>query len=147
MNPKQMKRNDMAQLAAGEVPEYTAREKKRRLAAVVKHWAYLGKTFIPHPDFYVGHPAAPKGLKAFWLNGTYSVQIYDAPGGMTHLMVRRHDEGKDFPWYDLQGIKNEFCGTERVGVEVFPPVSKLVDDANLRHLWVYPEGHTLGFGL
>ena len=36
---------------------------------------------------------------------------------------------------------------ERVGVEVFPAESKLVDDANLRHLWVYPAGHQLGFGL
>jgi hypothetical protein len=64
-----------------------------------------------------------------------------------HLIIRRHDGGVDFPWAHLQRIKDELLGAERVAVEVFPPRSQLVDDANCRHLWVLPDGFALPFGL
>jgi hypothetical protein len=50
-------------------------------------------------------------------------------------------------WADMQRIKNELVGPERVAVEVFPPVSELVDQANIAHLWVLPEGFALPFSL
>ena len=36
---------------------------------------------------------------------------------------------------------------DRVAVEVYPPESQLVDDADLYHLWVLPAGFELPFGL
>lgn len=89
-------------------------------------------------------------LKRACLNQVYGIQFFEresAWGTIDHLLLRRHDEGLIFPWAELQRIKDELCGPERVAVEVFPPQSHLVDDANCRHLWVLPEGFALPFGL
>lgn len=89
-------------------------------------------------------------LKRACLNNVYSVQFFERDsiwGLIDHLLLRRHDEGLAFPWADLQRIKDELCGPERVAVEVFPPQAQLVDDANCRHLWVLPIGFVLPFGL
>ena len=90
------------------------------------------------------------GLTKACLNLVYSVQFFERDstwGTIDHLLLRRHDGGLIFPWSDLQRIKDELCGAERVAVEVFPLRSQLVDDANCRHLWVLPEGFHLPFGL
>ena len=90
------------------------------------------------------------GMKRACLNNVYSVQFFvrtSAWGPIDHLIIRRHDEQLHIPWSEMQRLKDELCGPERVAVEVFPPVSQLVDDANLRHLWVLPEGFALPFGL
>lgn len=88
-----------------------------------------------HPN-----PAAVGG----WLNGTYSVQLFQHPTheGIDHLVVRRHDTGTEIPWPDLQAIKDRLAanGDLRWAVEVFPPRLALVDNRNLRHIWVMPQG-------
>jgi hypothetical protein len=90
-----------------------------------------------HPN-----PAAVGG----WLNATYSVQLYRHPThpGADHLLVRRHDEGTEIPWADLQAIKDRLAtdGQLRWAVEVFPHRQALVDNCNLRHVWVMPKGWT-----
>jgi hypothetical protein len=89
-----------------------------------------------HPN-----PAAVGG----WLNATYSVQLFQHPTrpGIDHLCVRRHDEGTEIPWTDLQAIKDRllFDGQLRWALEVFPPRLAVVDNCNLRHLWVMPRGY------
>lgn len=80
-----------------------------------------------------------------WLNNTYSVQLFQHPThpGIDHLCVRRHDEGTDIPWADMQRLKDRIAdnGPERWGVEVFPPLPKLIDNCNLRHIWIMPLGY------
>lgn len=81
------------------------------------------------------------------LNELFSVQYSTEEtewGAVEHLWIRRHD-GKPLIWREMQRIKNELMGVERVAVEVYPPVSMLVDDADMYHLWVLPEGFTLPF--
>lgn len=68
-------------------------------------------------------------------------------GEITHLWVQRHDEGTGVTWSDLQRIKDEIVGSERVGLQVYPPQSELIDQANMYHVWVLPEGFALPFGL
>lgn len=79
-----------------------------------------------------------------WLNQTYSVQLlrHDSHPGVDHLLVRRHDEGLEFPWAHLQRIKDRFAedGQFRWAMEAFPPTLAVVDNANLRHVWVMPKG-------
>lgn len=74
----------------------------------------------------------------------YVVQLlhHDTHPGIDHLLVRRGDEGTDFPWSDLQEIKDRLLrdGQLRWAVECFPPTLAVVDNANLRHLWVMPKG-------
>ncbi|MGL5922147.1 DUF7694 domain-containing protein [Chroococcidiopsis sp.] len=96
------------------------------------------------------HEKAPHDLLKACLNNVYSVQFfqkYTAWGIINHLMVRRHDAKPIRSWSDMQRIKNELIGSDRVGVEVYPSVTDVVDDANIYHLWVLPAGYTLPFGL
>lgn len=84
------------------------------------------------------------------LNNRYSIQLSDEAtdwGLVLHLWVRRHDGEMVRSWSDLQRIKNEIAGPSRVALEVFPPADELVDEANMAHLWVLPEGFDLPFGL
>lgn len=50
-------------------------------------------------------------------------------------------------WAAKQRIKNELMGSGAIAVEVFPPESELVDQADAYHLWVLPEGTRLPFGV
>jgi hypothetical protein len=78
-----------------------------------------------------------------WLNQTYSVQKieHETHPGIVHLLLRRHNDGTEFPWRDLQKIKDRFGGQDRWAVEMFPPLAAVVDNHNLRHLWVMPAGY------
>ena len=79
-------------------------------------------------------------------NSMYIVQIHKQ-GEYRLAMIRRNDESVDVTWADKQRIKNELFGAERIAVEVFPAVSELIDDANIYHLWILPEGMKLPFRL
>lgn len=90
------------------------------------------------------------GLLRAWTNNVYSVQLYlcvSEWGPIDHLMIKRHDDAASRSWADMQRIKNELFGPERVAVEVYPPVSELVDQANMYHLWILPVGFRLPFRL
>lgn len=83
---------------------------------------------------------------AVWANSRYVVFVVPEPsvwGEITRLMIRRHDAEPVHSWTDLQRIKNELCGPERVAIEVYPRESELIDDCNLYHLWVLPTGFDL----
>jgi hypothetical protein len=85
-----------------------------------------------------------------YVNNRYTVQISTvatAIGEVMHLWIRHHTGEMPRAWSDLQRIKNEIAGNERAAVEVFPPVSELVDSANMAHLWVYPEDFVIPFRL
>jgi len=90
-----------------------------------------------------------RNLQTAYLNDFYSVQVYHVEtdwGQVTHAIVREHEE-REPPWRDLQRIKNELFGSERVAVQVYPRVTEVVDQANLYHLWLLPVGMSLPFGL
>jgi len=86
-----------------------------------------------------------------WINNLYMVfrcrdEITEW-GIVSRIMVRRNDGGTNVPWADMQRVKNEIMGQERLAIQIFPPESDLVDDANIYHLWVMPDGFTMPFGL
>lgn len=98
----------------------------------------------------VDHPMAVPGLRKACLNAVYSVQFFQHEtdwGIVDHLMIRRHDEQPVRSWADVYRIKNELVGLERVGIEIYPADSTLIDDANIYHLWVLPKGMVVPFGL
>jgi hypothetical protein len=96
-------------------------------------------------------------IQSLHRNSFYVVQVYEFASSeytvgfermtMLHLIIRRIDGAAIHKWRDLQRIKNEIVGPDRVAVEVYPPEEQLVDQANLTHLWVYPPGYELPFGL
>lgn len=89
-------------------------------------------------------------MKRFVANERYSVQFFEQSsrwGKITHLLIRRHDQGKGLPWAHKQRIKNELVGEDRTAVEVFPSAKNLIDDADVYHLWVLPPDFDLPFGI
>lgn len=89
-----------------------------------------------------------RSASAVFVNNRYVVQIYLRStewGEIEHLAIRRNDAEMVRSWSDMQRIKNELCGAERVGLEVFPAESDLVDEANMAHVWVLPSGFSLPF--
>lgn len=84
-----------------------------------------------------------------WRNNVYAVQVYArARSGRRpamQLAICRHDGAEVRGWSDLQRIKNELCGPEVAAVEIYPPASELVDEANMRHLFVLPVGEPAPF--
>jgi hypothetical protein len=92
----------------------------------------------------------PSGCDAVWKNSAYVMFRYVHEtdiGRIERLLVRRNDAQPVRSWADLQRIKDELIGPERTAVEVYPPASELVDDANCYHLWALPPGAALPFSL
>lgn len=59
---------------------------------------------------------------------------------VTWLSIRRDDRGPlSRDWRDLQRIKNQLVDPESDAVEIYPAESRLVDQANQFHLWVFPK--------
>jgi len=90
-----------------------------------------------------------------WINDQYQVAIHrNTPNHshnlneikIDHVSIKRLDKEPIHDWRDLQEIKNQLCGPEREGLEIYPAESRLVDTANQYHLWVLPEGLTVPVG-
>lgn len=65
-----------------------------------------------------------------------------------HLRVWREDGMDGISWDELQAMKNLVAGEDETCIEVFPPAGEVVNDANIRHLWVVskiPEGCDLAW--
>lgn len=94
---------------------------------------------------FIGMQAlAPKGLKKLYKNNIYTVQVIEKDG-MTRALIRRNDETTKVSWKDKQRIKNELFGEEVTAIEVFPPQSRLVDEANIYWLWILPADSKYSF--
>lgn len=79
-----------------------------------------------------------------WINDIYQVaenEVTDDTGAKwIWLSIKRRDKKTVHDWRHLQRIKNELVGYEREAIEIYPPDSQLVDEANQYHLWVMPAG-------
>jgi hypothetical protein len=64
---------------------------------------------------------------------------------MIHLSIKRNDKKPIREWRDLLRIKNTLVGEEVEAVELFPAMSRLIDEANQYHLWCIPN-YTFPFG-
>lgn len=107
---------------------------------------------------WIGKPS-PKSLRRgtgwfgeldkVWVDGEYAVMsrpLQTEWGEVTHACIRNVDN-TDIPWAEKQRIKNELFGVDRIAVEVFPAETQLVDEANMYHIWILPEGFKMPFTL
>tara|TARA_Y100000114_G_scaffold126458_1_gene122861 strand:- start:7661 stop:8089 length:429 start_codon:yes stop_codon:yes gene_type:complete len=89
-----------------------------------------------------------------WTNDLYQVFVYKGdkvPHGMGHLeitwlSIKRNDRNPIHDWRDLQSIKNQVTNREFDAIEIYPRESRLVDEANQFHLWVFTGGDFLPIG-
>lgn len=77
--------------------------------------------------------------KDVYLNDTYQVAVDYLDDALTHLSIKRIDKEPIHDWRDLQQIKNELCGPEFEGIELYPAESRKVDTANQYHIWVMTQ--------
>lgn len=60
--------------------------------------------------------------------------------GDGHLKVWRDDDGDGITWDELHAVKVEVFGPDTWCVEHYPSADELVNEVNMRHLWlVGPE--------
>ncbi|MEE9386106.1 MAG: hypothetical protein V3V08_22060 [Nannocystaceae bacterium] len=71
-----------------------------------------------------------------WLNGQYVVHKRVRDDGWTELSLRRQDRAPITDWRHKQQIKNQLCGPECEGVELYPAESRLMDTSNQYWLFV-----------
>ena len=96
---------------------------------------------IPQIRWYQSPVKPTEGLVRLVKNNVYSVQFIEKStdwGIVTRLLIRRHDQKTTVSWAHKQRIKNELVGEEATALEVFPPESKLFDEANIYHIWILP---------
>ncbi len=83
-------------------------------------------------------------------NSRYQVLVNfeEAPGWppLVHLKIKAHDKRCVRDWRDMQRIKNEICGTEAEGVELYPAEDRLVDEVNEFHIYVLHPATSFPFG-
>lgn len=79
-----------------------------------------------------------------WRSRDFLVQLY-VDGEWTRISVNRTHmpNGQDYAdgitWDDLQRLKAEIGRGDQWAVEVFPADAEVVNDANMRHLWLLAE--------
>lgn len=61
------------------------------------------------------------------------------------LSIHNLEKTSEHDWREYQRIKNELCGEESEGVELYPAESRKVDTSNQFHLYVF-ENYKFPFG-
>ncbi len=61
-------------------------------------------------------------------------------GDVMHLRIRRRSGRGPIPWEALQAIKDERAGPDATAIEVYPPAHEVIDEVEMRHLWIVPPG-------
>ena len=103
----------------------------------------MGDWLMSPPPLAAMHAA--EGAETY-RNDTFQVVLVRLKCGLIHLSVKRFDQEPIHSWRDLQAIKNALVGDEREAAEIYPAESRLVDTANIYHLWALPEGERFPFG-
>lgn len=89
---------------------------------------------------------------AVWRSRKYLAQVFEEPNAMLRISVSRSSvrgDGRwdeDLTWDELQDIKQRIGFGPAWAMEIYPAVGRVVDVANMRHLWVLPEGVEPTFG-
>jgi hypothetical protein len=55
------------------------------------------------------------------------------------LKVWRRDGKGCISWDKLQEVKNAAFGPDATCIEIYPPQGKVVNELNMRHLWMIPD--------
>jgi len=79
-----------------------------------------------------------------WRSSRFLVQIFPPKNGAARMSVNRTllaDDGRwmdGITWDDLLRLKSECGHGDDWAVELFPPNDRVVNVANMRHLWLIP---------
>lgn len=82
-----------------------------------------------------------------WIAVMVRPVVSDLLGITIHHAAIRTALSAELGWKELQRLKDEIFGTDRMAVQVYPRRCELVDAADMYHLWVFPPGYIFDFGL
>ena len=68
-------------------------------------------------------------------NRVFAVLERPAEAGVIHLAVSSLS-GIRPTWHEMQRIKNDLAGPDATAIEVYPPKTDMVDEADMFHIWV-----------
>lgn len=92
-------------------------------------------------------------ISEVWRNRKFMVLVYPEKDGIERLTCFKmlvKDDGSRFEdgitWDELQQLKKECGRGDRWAMEIYPAETKIVNVANMRHLWVLPEGQKPAMG-
>ena len=83
----------------------------------------------------------PNNLREVWRNKQFMVQVFKE-GGRERLSVIRckltciGEWADGITWDNLMQLKHECGRGDKWAVEIFPPDDRIVNVANMRHLWI-----------
>lgn len=95
-------------------------------------------------------PENKKQMIGVWRSREFLVQEYRENGNI-RLSVNRTEMQADGRWSDniswdeLQDIKRQVGFGDSYAVEVYPKDKDVVNDANMRHLWILPSPLKIGW--
>lgn len=72
-------------------------------------------------------------------NQVFCVLERPLPNGVIHFAVTSLSQARP-SWWEMQRIKNELAGETATAIEVYPPQGEVVDEADMFHIWVMPDG-------
>lgn len=88
-----------------------------------------------------------------WENDRYYISVRRYKKGFfvknsEYIMIgiSNNDESAHHDWRDFQAIKNDICGRDWEGIELYPAETRLKDPSNRFYMWCVPRG-VLKFGL
>lgn len=87
--------------------------------------------------------------RSYTYNGEYAAmtrEINTEWGKVIHCAFRNKN-GTEISWKEKQWLKDSLFGEDRVAIEVFPQKDRLIDTANMYHIWIFEKGFELPFGI
>jgi hypothetical protein len=123
----------------------SAKARERRAMRTGK-WGEWRRTDLPNGASGNGWN---REIRYAWANDLYAVlcrPVQIKEGKAIHCAIRTISQLEP-PWRHKQRIKNELFGPDRVAVEVMPTTRRLVDEADMYHIWIMPEGYKMPFCL
>lgn len=90
-----------------------------------------------------------------WQSRTFMAQLYDVDSREGRTVMRLSisrctlkDDGRwdeDISWEELMQVKREVGYGDMYAIEVYPQDDEIVNDANMRHLWLLATPLTIGW--
>lgn len=96
---------------------------------------------LPETDW----PSAFVKPLCVWLSPRYQVSLWLERDGQLVLSIARRDGRPGISWDKLQAIKTAAGFGTWQAVEIYPPDTQVVNQANMRHLWLSHERKPIGW--
>jgi hypothetical protein len=87
-----------------------------------------------------------------WCSRQFLVQAFQERGGVIRLTVTKNKLGfgdrtfaDGVTWDELQWIKSAVGYGDRMAVEIYPEDALIVNDCNMRHLWILASPIDIGW--